>query len=160
MVGHVRAAKTPSDLAQVSSLFLEYAESLDFDLCFQGFDQELASLPGKYVPPKGGLWLGWHGTRAVGCVALRPLRAEDSELKRLYVQPAGRGLGLGRQLTETAIAFAKRVGYRTIKLDTISSQMAAAERLYRELGFRRIDAYYDNPVEGVTFYALDLPRPA
>lgn len=156
----VRVARGDADVAATSALFLEYAESLNFDLCFQGFDAELAALPGNYAPPGGGLWLAWKGATAVGCVGLRPLNEAECELKRLYVQPQGRGLGLGRGLTDNAIRFAKNAGYRSIKLDTISEQMAAAERMYLHLGFRRVDAYYTNPVADAAFYALDLSRPA
>ena len=156
----IRVARGYDDLAAVSALFLEYAESLNFDLCFQGFDIELASLPGKYTPPGGELWLAHDGAEAVGCVGLRPLNARDCEMKRLYVQPQGRRFGLGRRLAETAIQFAADAAYRSVKLDTISSQMAAAEQMYQKLGFRRIDAYYANPVESAAFYGLDLPKRA
>ncbi len=153
----IQVARGDSHLAAVSALFLEYAKSLNFDLCFQDFDTELASLPGKYTPPGGELWLAWNGVEAVGCVGVRPLNRRDCEMKRLYVRPAGRRLGLGRRLAETAIRFATDAAYRSVKLDTISAQMAAAERLYQKLGFRRVDAYYANPVESAAFYALELP---
>ncbi len=154
----VRLARGSADVTAVSALFLEYAESLNFDLCFQGFDAELASLPGNYVPPRGALLLAWNEAAAVGCVGVRPLGEADCELKRLYVQPHARGLGLGLELTDNAIRFARNAGYRSMKLDTISAQMAAAECMYRDLGFRTTAAYYDNPVEGAAFYALDLTQ--
>ena len=105
---------------------------------------------------------GWRGKARLrsGVFGLRPLNEAECELKRLYVQPQGRGLGLGRGLTDNAIRFAKNAGYRSMKLDTISEQMAAAERMYLHLGFRRVDAYYTNPVAGAAFYALDLSRSA
>ena len=102
MVAPIRPVRGKQDLAAVSTLFLAYAESLNFDLCFQGFDKELAALPGKYAPPRGELWLAG----AVGCVAVRPLDGADCEMKRLYVRPDARGTGLGRRLAETAIRFA------------------------------------------------------
>ena len=154
MVAAIRPVRGKPDLAAVSTLFVAYAESLNFDLCFQGFDQELATLPGNYAPPGGELWLAG----AVGCVAVRPLDGGDCEMKRLYVRPDARGTGLGRRLAETAIQFAVDRGYARMKLDTISTEMATAVRMYRALGFRETEAYYANPVEGATYYSLDLPR--
>jgi putative acetyltransferase len=139
----------------VRTLFEEYADSLGIDLCFQGFDRELAELPGSYAPPAGRLFLALVGAEPAGCVALRPLADDECELKRLYVRDAHRGLGLGRRLTQEALAAAGEVGYRRVRLDTLPS-MAAAQALYRSLGFRETDAYTVNPVQGATFMALEL----
>ncbi len=154
MTLRIRPARGDADLKTAGALFLEYGESLNFDLCFQGFDKELATLPGNYAPPRGEIWLA--GT--VGCVAVRPLDDRDCEMKRLYVQPAARGTGLGRALADTAIQFAINGGYRSVKLDTIRGQMGTAVQMYQALGFRETAPYYANPVSGATFYSLDLDR--
>ena len=123
-------AESAEDLATVRALFLEYANWLDFDLCFQGFEQELAELPGSYVPPAGGLWLAKVGAEAAGVVGLRPLEAGACELKRLWIRPDYRGLRLGRAMTETAIAAAKSAGHDVMRLDTIGGTMQQAIALY------------------------------
>jgi ribosomal protein S18 acetylase RimI-like enzyme len=141
----------------VKTLFLEYAQSLDFSLCFQGFDDEIASLPGKYGKPAGCIWLALEGDSALaGCVAIRPVGGQDAEMKRLYVRPAYRGRALGKRLAEETVAFARAAGYGALRLDTIAKTMAAAEGMYRAMGFVETPPYYDNPVAGATFYALDL----
>lgn len=145
----------PAKIATSRELFEEYADSLGIDLCFQGFDRELAELPGSYAPPAGRLLLALVDDVPAGCVALRPLGDGDCELKRLYVRDGHRGLGLGRRLTEEALAAAQAIGYRRVRLDTLPS-MAAAQALYRSLGFRETEAYTVNPVPGATFMALDL----
>ena len=127
----------------VRQLFLEYAQSLGFSLCFQGFQQELDELPGKYTPPDGTLLLAWENDDAVGLVGLRRLDAHSAEMKRLYVRPDQRGKKVGRQLAEAIIGEAKRLGYSSIKLDTVPT-MKEARQLYVELGFVTIPAYYDN----------------
>jgi len=127
----------------VRQLFLEYAQSLGFSLCFQGFQQELDELPGKYAPPDGTLLLAWEDEEAVGVVGLRRLDAHSAEMKRLYVRPDQRGKKVGRQLAEAIIGEAKRLGYSSIKLDTVPT-MKEARQLYVELGFVTIPAYYDN----------------
>ncbi len=127
----------------VRQLFLEYAHSLGFSLCFQGFQQELDELPGKYAPPDGTLLLAWENEEAVGVVGLRRLDEYSAEMKRLYVRPDQRGKKLGRQLAESIIGEAKRLGYSSIKLDTVPA-MKEARQLYVELGFVTIPAYYDN----------------
>jgi len=146
---------TPGRVAISRALFDEYAESLEVDLCFQGFDRELAELPGAYAPPAGRLLLALVDGEPAGCVALRPLDDGDCELKRLYVRAGHRGLGLGRRLTAEALAAARELGYRRIRLDTLPS-MAAAQALYRSLGFRETEAYTANPVPGATFMTLEL----
>lgn len=160
MAGPHRALKiVPADgaerIAQARALFIEYGESLGFDLCFQDFEQELASLPGDYAPPAGRLLIALDGDAAIGCVALRPLERDICEMKRLYVKPAGRGIGTGRALAETVIDEARRVGYERMRLDAIRN-MTAAVRLYRSLGFREIDPYRHNPIPEAVYMELSL----
>jgi ribosomal protein S18 acetylase RimI-like enzyme len=160
----IRTARSPRDIAHARALFEAYAAQLGVSLCFQGFDAELAGLPGDYAPPRGGLWLAGEADAPIGCVALRPLahaadgdRAADAaaELKRLYVAPAARGSGLGRQLAQIAIDHARCAGYRVVKLDTLA-QMDAARALYASLGFRPCAAYYHNPLGGTLYMELRL----
>ena len=139
------------------ALFREYEKGLGVSLCFQGFEQELAALPGAYARPRGRLLLARVAGEPAGCVALRPLDGTDAELKRLYVRDFARGMGLGRMLAECAIDEARALGYRTVKLDTLP-QMAAAQQLYSSLGFIDAQPYNDNPVAGTRFMALDLTR--
>ena len=139
----ITVAAPGPDLDAVRDLFLEYAGSLNFDLCFQDFESELEGLPGAYAPPTGTLLLAYVNGAAAGCVGVRPLDAGRCEMKRLYVRPQYRGTQLGRQLAERAIVFARGAGYRSMVLDTLP-QMVAATRLYRELGFVRCAPYYDN----------------
>jgi ribosomal protein S18 acetylase RimI-like enzyme len=153
--GTVAAARFPDDLATVRELFLEYQASLGLDLCFQGFDRELAGLPGDYARPRGRLLLARVGDQAAGCVALRPVDDLRCEMKRLYVRPGCRGLRLGRRLAESLIAEARRIGYRTMVLDTLPS-MIEAQALYATLGFRDTMAYRFNPVAGTRYLELDL----
>ena len=120
------------------------------DLCFQGFEQELASLPGAYAPPRGRLLLALDEGEAVGCVALRPLGDDVCEMKRLYLRPTHRGDGRGRMLAERIMDEARALGYRTMRLDTLP-MMKDAIALYERLGFRPIDPYYANPVPGALF---------
>jgi len=151
----IQDALTPADLAEAKRLFLEYAESLGFSLCFQGFDRELAELPGKYTPPAGRLLLARSGEGSAGCVALRPLQPGVAEIKRLYVCPPYRGLGLGRLLAESVAREAREAGYHWVYLDTLP-QMKEAIPLYRSMGFIEIPPYCANPVEGAVFMKLDL----
>ena len=151
----IRDARTAADIAQVRELFLEYQSTLGVDLCFQGFAEELASLPGNYVPPAGRLLLASNGASVVGVVALRPILSADCEMKRLYVRASGRGAGLGRLLTETLIKEARLAGYRRVLLDTLPT-MAEAQALYGSIGFVEIPAYCHNPIAGTRYMALDL----
>jgi GNAT superfamily N-acetyltransferase len=136
-------------------LFTEYQQGLGVSLCFQGFDQELATLPGAYARPRGRLLLARVVGEPAGCVGLRPLGDRDAEMKRLYVRPHARGMGLGRVLAECVIDEARALGYLTLKLDTLPG-MAEAQHLYRELGFIDAAPYNDNPVSGVRFMSLAL----
>ena len=147
------------DVLTVRCLFEEYAASLDVDLCFQGFEKELAGLPGAYAPPQGRLLLGLQDGQTAGCVALRPLEPGVCEMKRLYVRPDFRSQGVGRVLVDRIIQEARQAGYRHMRLDTLPS-MAAALVLYRRLGFREIAPYYKNPVKGTVFLELQLDEPA
>ena len=140
---------------EIRPLLEEYASSLSFDLEFQDFDGELARLPGDYAPPGGSLLLARVSGLAAGFVAVRRLDADTGELKRLYVRPGHRGLGLGRLLAEAAIEQARELGYRRLRLDT-TPEMASAHELYRRLGFCEIEAYRENPVAGARFLELDL----
>ena len=152
----VAVAVTAAEVAAARHLFQEYAASLDVDLCFQGFAAELAALPGEYASPRGTLLLAWAGEEPLGCVGLRPEGRDGvAELKRLYVRPSGRGMALGRRLTEAAIAFARAAGYAQVCLDTLPS-MGSAQRLYESLGFRDTQAYRFNPVAGTRYLRLAL----
>ena len=145
-----------NDLNVVRTLFTEYAQSLDFSLCFQGFAEELAALPGKYAPPRGALLLAEHEGQAAGCVALREIGPDVCEMKRLFVRPAFRGCGLGRELVEAIVVEGRRIGYAAMRLDTIASRMQSAISLYESLGFRRTEAYCYNPQPDVVYMELTL----
>jgi ribosomal protein S18 acetylase RimI-like enzyme len=133
---------------------------LGIDLSFQGFEEEVRDLPGGYAPPGGALLLAKEEApgktpQALGCVAVRRIDAETAEMKRLYLRSAARGRGLGRALAEAALAEARRLGYRRVRLDTLPG-MDAAQGIYRELGFREIAAYRANPVPGARFLEIEL----
>ncbi len=152
----IRDARFPQDRDCVEAMFREYADSLDVDLGFQGFEEEVATLPGAYRAPGGALFLAFRGDAPVGCVALRALEPPDvAELKRLYVRPSGRGRALGRRLSEAAIARTAELGYARLRLDTLPS-MQTAQTLYAGLGFREITPYRFNPVAGVRYLELAL----
>ena len=152
----ISGAQGEADMALVRQLFEEYADWLDIDLCFQGFAQELAGLPGAYAPPQGDLWLARVAGELAGVVGLRPLGPGICELKRLWVRPAFRDLGLGRRLTERAIAAAREKRYGVMRLDTVVRQMARAGALYAALGFRETTPYAGAPHPELRYLALDL----
>jgi len=176
-------AETPDEIEEVRRLLREYEASLGVSLCFQGFERELAELPGEYAPPGGRLLLcsagvspavagasrsrtrgqDAHATagetpalhHAVGCVALRRVDDETCEMKRLYLRPAFRGRGAGRVLAVAIIGEARTIGYKKMRLDTLAG-MREARTLYESLGFKRIQPYYHNPMQGVIFMELEL----
>ena len=145
------------DINRVRELFVEYASWLNVDLCFQGFNEELASLPGAYARPDGRLYLATTHGQAAGCIALRRFDANTGEVKRLWVRPPFRGRGLARDLVQRVLDSARGVGYSRLVLDTLNS-MTDAIALYRSVGFRDIEAYYDNPLPGPVYMALELQR--
>jgi ribosomal protein S18 acetylase RimI-like enzyme len=149
-------ADSPALLAQARELFLEYAQSLGFSLCFQSFDRELAELPGDYAPPRGRLLLAEQEDQLAGCVALHPLSEEICEMKRLYLRPQFRGRGLGRKLADTIISEARSIGYTAIRLDTVEPVMKDAVAMYRRLGFQEIAPYCANPIAGALYMELTL----
>lgn len=186
------AAHGPEFLPTVRALFEEYGASLGFHLCFQSFDEELRTLPGKYAPPAGRIYIaaltnpkpdrhggcnprpvrdgGWDprpdregghpitpilSNEAIACIALRPLEPGVCEMKRMYVRPTYRGLGIARALAERLIADARAIGYRVMRLDTLHT-MTAANRLYESLGFRDTEPYCYNPLPEARYMALDL----
>jgi putative acetyltransferase len=150
----IREAQS-ADMAQVREMFLEYQHGLGVDLCFQGFTEELASLPGAYARPSGRLLLAENQGQSLGVIALRPLTGSDCEMKRLFVRSAGRGLGLGRKLAITLIDEARAAGYRRILLDTLPT-MREAQALYNSLGFAQIAPYCNNPIVATLYMALSL----
>jgi putative acetyltransferase len=166
----IRQAFSPRDIALAHALFVEYAQWLQVDLCFQGFEEELATLPGVYAPPRGRLLLAGTPDAAFGCIALRPLDADSgcgggtlaslsegpvAEVKRLYVQEAYRRQGWGVRLARALLDKARAIGYRELRLDTFD-WMTGARALYSGLGFRDGAPYYNNPVPGAVFMARTL----
>jgi putative acetyltransferase len=151
----IAPALSEADVEAVRALLLEYQASLGVDLSFQDFAGEVAALPGAYAPPSGTLLLARRDSAVLGCVGVRPLDSGRCEMKRLYVRPSGRGLGLGRFLAERAVAYARAAGYRQMLLDTLPT-MRDAQALYERLGFVDVPAYRANPVAGTRFLALDL----
>jgi ribosomal protein S18 acetylase RimI-like enzyme len=149
-------AASVAQIAQARELFLEYAQSLGFSLCFQNFDQELAALPGDYAPPEGRLLLAQRGDELAGCVALHKLDSRTCEMKRLYLRPQFRGQGLGRALAGRIIAEARQIGYHRMRLDTVEPVMKDAVAMYRKLGFREITPYRTNPIARAMYMELEL----
>ncbi len=143
-------ASSIPDIELVRVLFREYADALGVDLDYQGFHDELRDLPGSYGAPAGTLLLARSDSEVFGCVGVRPIDERTAEMKRLFVRPSGRGMGLGRSLAEAAIRFATVTGYERMRLDTLP-QMDRAQDLYRSLGFMPIDAYRFSPVPGTVF---------
>jgi len=148
--------KSEEDITLARALFEEYAAWLGINLCFQNFDKELAGLPGEYTPPNGRLLFAFDNEQLAGCVGLRKIGEGVCEMKRLFVRPEFRGRGVGRKLTEAIIEEARRIGYQRMRLDTLPPKMQIAVGVYRSLGFKEIEAYYNNPVEGATFMELVL----
>jgi len=156
----ISQAASAAHIAQVRELFLEYAQSLGFSLCFQSFDQELAGLPGDYAPPDGRLLLAEHEGGLAGCVALHKLEAGICEMKRLYLRPQFRGKGIGRILAARVVAEARAIGYKRLRLDTVEPVMKDAVGMYRKLGFKEIAPYRANPMAGTLYMELDLDQGA
>ena len=154
-------AETSDQIATAREMMIEYATWLEFNLCFQGFDEELRGLPGKYAPPAGRLLLAlWEGKTA-GMIAMRPMNEPGlCEMKRLYVRPDFRGHEIGRTLAERVIAEAVEVGYTRMRLDTVPGKMDRAIAMYRTMGFREIEPYYQTPVGQMLFMELALPSRA
>jgi ribosomal protein S18 acetylase RimI-like enzyme len=148
-------ATTDGHYQSARELFIQYADSLGFDLEFQGFSRELAGLPGDYEAPGGCILLAEGANGPAGCVALRPLKNKTCEMKRLFVKPAYQGCGVGRALAEAVIREARNLGYQKMRLDTIES-MKAAQGLYFSLGFKTIEAYCHNPLDNPSFMELAL----
>ena len=154
----IRAVRTPEDVAVLRDLFQEYAEWLSKDhgisLEFQGIDAELASLPGKYAPPRGEALLAFGPDDApYGCIAVRPFDDETCEIKRLYVPPVARGRALGKALITEILTIAKAAGYQRVVLDT-GGMMRPAQALYERFGFTDIPPYYENPYPGVRYMGM------
>jgi len=154
-------ATTPEHFDIARALFREYQASIDTDLCFQSFEQELTGLPGRYAPPRGTLLISWmqspDGTQTpVGVIAMRPLADDICEMKRLYVRPVARGHNLGRRLIGQLITAARAAGYRKMRLDTLTDKMSHAISIYREFGFYDIPPYFDSPLPNELFLELNL----
>ena len=151
----VTQARSTEEMEIVRSLMREYQQRLGVDLCFQGFEAELAALPGSYAPPSGRLLLTLNANVPVGCVALQRITTARAEMKRLYVVPSARGLGVGRKLVEHILNEAPAIGYTEVVLDTLPS-MVEAQRLYQQFGFREIEPYRPNPVAGTRYLGKTL----
>lgn len=150
-------AESPAQVEDARRLFIEYSEWLGLDLCFQNFEKELSELPGSYAPPEGRLFLAVFDNNIAGCVGLRKINDDlTCEMKRLYVRPEFRGLGIGKAMALRLIEEARSIGYERMRLDTLPAQMSEAIKMYRLLGFREIEPYYHNPVKGALFMELIL----
>lgn len=150
MIG-ITQATSAGQIEDAKRLFREYETWLGMSLCFQGFEEELATLPGKYAPPDGRLYVAYDASEPVGCIALRPIGQGVCEMKRLYLREAARGKGVGVRLIEQVIADGKEIGYERMRLDTYPPKMGKAVSLYEAHGFYEIPAYYDNPYDGVLY---------
>jgi ribosomal protein S18 acetylase RimI-like enzyme len=148
-------AGTVEQIINTRELFIEYAKSLNFELCFQDFDKEIAELPGAYSPPEGRLFLAEFEGEIAGCIALRKLEKEICEMKRLYVKPRFRGHNIGKNLVEKLISEAKKIGYKKMRLDTVPA-MQTAQKLYKSIGFKEIEPYRLNHVPGAVYMELEL----
>lgn len=155
----ISAPRTPLELDVLKALLREYADSLQVDLCFQGFEEELMTLPGNYAEPRGSLLMAWVDEQLAGCCGLRPLDTVDypnaCEMKRLYVRPEWRKNGIGRVLAEATLDCARIAGYSCVLLDTLDG-METAREMYQELGFEEIPPYYFNPNEGAHYLKVNL----
>ena len=152
----ITQAETFEQIEEIRRLFREYEKWLDLDLCFQGFEAELAGLPGKYAKPAGRLFLVSVDGKAAGCIALRNLEEDVCEMKRLFIRNEFRGLGLGNKLIERLTEEAREIGYKKMRLDTLPSKMAKAVKLYKAHGFRKIAPYYENPHQETLFMEKNL----
>ncbi len=152
----IKMAESAVEIESARVLFREYEKWLGLDLCFQGFEEELSALPGKYSPPEGRLYLAFLDESPVGCIALRKIGPGVCEMKRLYLREAARGRGVGAALIGRIIDDARTIGYEKMRLDTFPPKMGKAVRLYTENGFYEIPPYYENPHHGVLYMELDL----
>jgi len=152
---HITQVASADDIVIVRTLLREYQAGLGVDLCFQGFDAEVNGLPGSYAPPGGRLLLATYESSPVGCVALQAVNAGRCEMKRLYVRPHGRGLGVGRALVSAVLDEARAIGYTEVVLDTLPT-MTEAQHLYQQFGFHDITAYRPNPVQGTRYLGKTL----
>jgi ribosomal protein S18 acetylase RimI-like enzyme len=156
-MAHIIHSHMPEQVGKARSLFEQYAIGMGLGLGFQNFDDDLNNLPGEYVPPYGALLMAIERSVPVGCVGMRPMERSACEMKRLFVKPAHRGKGVGRQLVESIVAEAKLAGYQCMRLDTLPS-MREAVALYQSVGFREIEPYCWNPIRGALYYELELER--
>lgn len=154
---NIKVISAMNQLDEIRQLFREYANSLEIDLCFQDFEEELKSLPGKYSEPDGRLYIAYLDDKVVGCIALRRYDDIRAELKRLFVRNGYRGLGISKRLIQRIIQDALDIGYHSILLDTLDT-MKPAISLYTSIGFKEIESYYDNPIEGAKYFELDLTK--
>jgi putative acetyltransferase len=151
----ITEAKSKAEIEQARNLFREYQAFLNIDLCFQDFEQELASLPGKYAQPSGAILLARVDGELAGCVAVRPIEGDVCEMKRLYVKDKFRGLAIGKKLAQAIIEKAKQRNYKTMRLDTLE-RLETAMAIYQKLGFKRIEPYYANPLNEVAYWQLEM----
>lgn len=154
---NIKINSAVNHLDEIRQLFREYANSLEIDLCFQDFEQELESLPGKYAEPEGRLYIAYLDDKVAGCIALRRYDQNSAELKRLYIRNGYRGLGISKRLIQRLLQDALDIGYQSILLDTLDT-MKPAINLYSSFGFEEIESYYDNPIEGAKYFKLDLSK--